>query len=652
MLNKIPTYRIETLNLRGFRQYVDAHFDFGIVKDGEPDFHIIVGKMGAGKTTIMRAVSYLLYGVEYDDTTSLERLPIGNLYMLNNEKRIQASVSMRVSSDTEEWDVWRKRWLLKDSHGIFEGEETKSVVNKITGEEEDFSRWVSSFIPPKLSRFFFFDGEALETYFEADRRKDVEDTIKTFLKYAKLEKLRTMLDELVREYRSTISLKDGQLRQMNEQLNDYEREKDRNLELLAKMKKDLSNYKKELQEVSNILRTTSNIAEKMKRKETLEEVIKLRSKELKEKQREYADLVVSALTSALALPYMEQFDAMIREKNTEVEFIPGLDAVIKQSIISQRCMVCGEELDDNKVEMLKDKLQKIERYGDQERIKGYFAVGFSRVIDLLENAPDKIRLLARHIEDLDSSIRQDTKERRSLLNEIKKYQTSKVNKAAKREEELRERIPQLEKDIENVQKKIKDIQKKIDRIKRNVAKVERKIEGIDDKILYKTVLEKLRDKLGILQNRVLEDTVRELSEYATEIVKRLMWKDTFSKVEIGKDFSIKIYDNEGNNVIGSLSGGEREVLSLAYTMAIHEVMGIHSPMIIDRPTSNISGESLEYTLNVLTEIAKERQIIVMFTTAEWDGGIKDIVWDKAKSIYYLNHDPSTKTTTLNQLKDA
>ena len=54
--------RIERVEISNFRQYRNATFEFG--KKGTHDLHIILGNNGVGKTNLLNAISWCLYGTE------------------------------------------------------------------------------------------------------------------------------------------------------------------------------------------------------------------------------------------------------------------------------------------------------------------------------------------------------------------------------------------------------------------------------------------------------------------------------------------------------------------------------------------------------------------------------------------------------------
>jgi len=54
--------RLKTVELSNFRQYGKFKIEFTKPKESNCDLHVIVGKMGVGKTNFLEALNWGLYG--------------------------------------------------------------------------------------------------------------------------------------------------------------------------------------------------------------------------------------------------------------------------------------------------------------------------------------------------------------------------------------------------------------------------------------------------------------------------------------------------------------------------------------------------------------------------------------------------------------
>ena len=141
---------------------------------------------------------------------------------------------------------------------------------------------------------------------------------------------------------------------------------------------------------------------------------------------------------------------------------------------------------------------------------------------------------------------------------------------------------------------------------------------------------------------------KEIERYTMDYLDRLMWKKELIKdVELDEDFTLKVYDESGRIILDRLSGGERSILTLSFAMALHKAVGVNIPIVIDRPLTNISGSSYKEMLEVLSNISKERQIIITLTDREYMDDTVPLLNQKAASINIIDLDQESNVYLKN-----
>ena len=83
------------------------------------------------------------------------------------------------------------------------------------------------------------------------------------------------------------------------------------------------------------------------------------------------------------------------------------------------------------------------------------------------------------------------------------------------------------------------------------------------------------------------------------------------------DYTISLINKMDYDCLGSLSAGERELLALAFTLGLHKVSGFDSPILIDTPVAKLSGKHRGNFGEILTKVSSEKQVILLFTPAEY-----------------------------------
>lgn len=118
-----------------------------------------------------------------------------------------------------------------------------------------------------------------------------------------------------------------------------------------------------------------------------------------------------------------------------------------------------------------------------------------------------------------------------------------------------------------------------------------------------------------------------------ELFDSLIWKkDTYGRVELDANFRLKLYHKVTmTSCLNSCSAAEKELLALAFTLAVHEVSGYDNLLFIDTPVGRVSDENRENFAQVLLDISKKKQIILAFTPSEYSDEIRSVLNDSTVS---------------------
>ena len=85
---------LDYLLMKNFRQYKDAKIEFA--RSSSANFTIIQGANGAGKTNILNAITWCLFGEEYHMDSKYKGLPIVNADALDENKKGVIGTSVEV----------------------------------------------------------------------------------------------------------------------------------------------------------------------------------------------------------------------------------------------------------------------------------------------------------------------------------------------------------------------------------------------------------------------------------------------------------------------------------------------------------------------------------------------------------------------------
>ncbi len=183
--------RFESIILKNYRQFRDAELVLG--EPREYDIHLVIGENGTGKTNLLNAINWCLYGDEPHLHLNSQKLPLHNTKAGGS----RPEVAVEIWSSLENR---KKMGFIREKRGG--PEEVRFLVESSGGYEthswDTFERNVSRFIPQEIRSFFFFDGELLDNYFKTSRK--IRWEIDRFARIDVLDRIKYNLDKLAGEF--------------------------------------------------------------------------------------------------------------------------------------------------------------------------------------------------------------------------------------------------------------------------------------------------------------------------------------------------------------------------------------------------------------------------------------------------------------------
>ena len=156
---------------------------------------------------------------------------------------------------------------------------------------------------------------------------------------------------------------------------------------------------------------------------------------------------------------------------------------------------------------------------------------------------------------------------------------------------------------------------------------------------------RLRSSLNYIKENILDDVRVQLQEKTREYFFKMIWKrDAFSDVRIldlGAQYRISVLSKHGNECLGDISAGERQVLALAFTAALYSVSGYSVPVIIDTPMGRISGSARDNIASALPNYLSETQVLMLATDTEYTETVRTKLKSSVGAEYRIRHNEDT-----------
>lgn len=642
--------KIKKIDIKNYRQYRDIVLTFP--NTPTYDLNYVLAENGIGKTTLLNAITWCLYGRELHVTEGLKdkTLPLFTLKTLREmETGQEEDTLVSITLEDAEGEITFVRWVTfrKNEEGdAYEKIKNQKVVivpsvgepDVLNGEEE-FKIEVNKRLPFKIQQFFFFDGEQLDTYLANTAGKNVEQAV---LEISQIDLLVTMeknLTKVADDLRREASRGNSQSSKLNAEYEAKLEEERITREKYQKDSEDLSRAKSELERINMELGEDPDVSELEIERDLLDE--KLR-KEIKDEQEENAYAIKyflkKYLTLLTALPKLKAMYDIIVEKENKKELPPKYDKKeLEEMLIERTCHVCGRTLDTDATIYIAELIKRYELGQDtgtlltrmlgplqmqiQEASK--YEIERDRLFKTKDRIKQDIDTITARISELDSTIDKYTDK-----DHIKNLY-AKRSDLEKFIEDVNRRVICEEIELATLVKKLEDLKtelnKALQKDERN-AKVRKEAE----------LAEKARNKVREIIADIKGDIRDKISEEMSQKFFELMWKRKFSKVELTDNYSTSVKNNDGFECLGSCSAAERELLVLAFTLALHKESGFDGPLVIDTPISRISGELRVAFAKVLREVSKSKQIILFVTEDEYSINVRDVFEPYANRKYLFD----------------
>jgi exonuclease SbcC len=624
---------ITRISLKGWKSHLDSELEFS------KGVNAIIGIMGSGKTSIMDAISFALYGTF--PALQSRKVVLDDLLMKKPQKRSRAEIGLDFQVDGSTYSI---RKIIEMEKGTTLAEirrdgtlldvnpasVTRQVESILQMDYDLFSRAVYSeqngldyFLRvPKGQRMQHIDEMLKVDRFETARESSVSlsnkisgsmkeksrlvSQLEKEMLADRIENLDKEIQELkegARPIKGRISSLRKEIEHANERLSGFE-----------KLESEYNNMDRELQGVKSGL---NEIAATLKSKKAdikgmdpsailkeigaLEEGIKNSEEEIRKKR-----------------------DIQAEHKNQLASIDTQIDLIDKSieelQRLAARCPVCESPITDEKKQNL-IKSRKSERKGLDSRLHDY---------------QEKIIAVSREIEALERKLRLSIAEREKLGHLVSDVRFIQELENRQGENELRklgleEKLADLEKELAKTD--VKELRASLREKTVEEAGLEVQLKSIREKILdredmrrdlekrnrlleeYKSEIMKDGQAVESLQIfvKVLKATQDQLREEFLKTVNQLLsvvWKELYPygdftsvRLIIDKDYVLQLKGSEGwISVDGIASGGERSMACLALRIAFSlSFIPNLRWLILDEPTHNLDSNAISQFIEILRE---------------------------------------------------
>jgi DNA sulfur modification protein DndD len=664
---------IESISIENFRLL--KKMDITLSQDSEKPITIIEGNNSLGKTTLMNAIYWCLYGREpFFLNEGLGKPRINQKVLNDTEVGNKAKASVKVSfSDYKKTThmVTRELVCRRQNEGTIKVENKKAggqldsgfVIDEYITVEvlKDDGNWkvvddlnqsvteINRILPEDIAEFTLFNGEKLDSFFREkdqtnirtgiERVSGISITKKSIDHWDKMEKL---YKKKVRSTATGAGIQDHvRVRdEMEEKLQSHIEEQ--NLE--EQKKKELEPKQREIMNIlrNHPLELLKNLESERSSYTNLRKTLRDNKDRIHQGRVQYMKENFSPI---LLNKVLLDTSEVIHEAEEMGQIPPAVNLSLLREKIEEGFCICGTDL--NKDTAAKGKLNSL-----LEEVK--HSVLASTAIEGRESLRRLINLPMKSeiIENLNKFREDYNNAAKAIANNEEKI--SGITKQL--EEHPQEEIRKLGLQLEDIDKKIskhvnrsKQIQFKIEAAQNTITVKDELIDksqgqSLDNKRWKKKeeIARKAKESLQEVLEELLEEIKSVVEKRTEKLFKILISRgDEIKKVQIDENYKIRVIDKEEIDTLKDLSAGQTLYLALSFIAAIREVTDMNYPMVIDSPFGKIAGYERVQAAENLPSYLPQTQMTFLVTNTEYNSKVFDsatkIEYDPISSVLRKNH---------------
>lgn len=632
---------IKSISIQNFRQYKDF-CDVKFATDRDKNVTVILGLNTSGKTTIVQAFKWCLYG-----ETSFSKKEM----LLNSEvaedlipyATATIKVEIKLIHENREYTICRSQVCRRTPDGriVYDRPNVDLSYKSENGNTNyimpsEVRNVINNILPHDLSDYFFFDGERLQEI----TKKDVVSAVRSLMGLDIISAAVEHLEKVIEQLQASLSLDDDELsaKKKNE-LTKAIGERDAAKLRLENTKKELIAAQNLYDELSAKLKDTESVREAQRERENILKIIdgaKLsletaKSNLIKDFNRDYFRY--------LAKPLMEKALETIKISTTSMAGIPKMHSESIEHILKRGRCICGCDLTKNQGAV--DNIKFEQSLLPPHHI-GTDLANFNNTckVMLQENARYllnetinsdycEIRRLERQIADQEENLKEISKKIREL-GEVKEitaleddYQRAKnqITDLTRRQGSIEQEIKTLDSQIENLKATIDNLAtqcEKNDLIRRELAYAQAAYDWF--KQTYNKQEKEVKVELLNSVNRIFKEMYHGTRSVAMDDKYSINLTTTVGSSQIETEESKGLEAVKNFSFIAGLvevarnKARKRGLTNLDAPESDNEENLYSSepyPIVMDAPFSNVDEVHIQKIATILPNIAEQVILIVM-----------------------------------------
>ena len=631
--------KLKKLTIRNFRQFY-GEVSISFSTDDKASVTVIHGENGAGKTSLLNAFKWVLYGTTDFDTNNQNILSERAIAEAGQDSPIIMSVTLEFDDDGFAYTAHREQKFVKGA-GLHAESLGPSVpllnwINSagLSGRSSNPGSQLNQILPEDMHGYFFFNGERIEKLAYNSASTQVREAIKCLMGLNILDRAEKQLKGPVirhfnKEAKDSSSGNMTVLLEEQSKLTDKIQQKE---DEIKDWKSTLSEIDLEIEAIDKRLQSIEAIAEKQKRRKMLEE-------QLEQIIIDKADASAALNKNVTERGFLAFIDSQltgVKQYLDEMRIRGEIPSKIKATFIDDliglgKC-ICGQPLEPGS-----DCVMALESYKTTLKDNGV-EEQFMTLFGHMSHLQSERKALFANINESMTKLTELDDRRMNFLGQIDEL--GEKIKGVEDSADLEERRVGLKADSRRLnancavgehaksdwEEQLKDKEKEIEKELANSNQA-------DLSQRRKQLAKEVAETIGEFHEAMAHQVRLDLSKKVDDTFRKIMKKDYWAEIDEG--FTLKIFKNiegHGKQPVWEKSTGENQVTSLCFISSVVNSAkervtksgglqkgGIY-PIVMDSPFGALDPEYRQKVANFIPALAD--QVIVMVSKSQWRGEVE------------------------------
>lgn len=629
--------RIQRLKIKNFRQfYGECELEF--LSDDSSKITVIHGENGSGKTSLLNAFKWVLYGKTDFDTGEQTILNELALSKISPGEVAELRIELQFEHEGSTYTVLRKLEFKRIGETLAAEPIGKSVPTmswidergKYETAKNPVNR-INQLIPEQMHSYFFFNGERIEKLANVSASGEIRDAIKTLMGLEIIDRAsdhlgRLVIKDLRKEASETASADYRDLLEKSEKING---EIDQHKLERDTATKSSKGFQTELDAINASYEQIADVKAKAEQRRSLETEKATIESELEVLSQTRMELVSQTGALAFLSDTVTSVSDVLEECRKKGELPYKIRRTFIDDLLHDERCICGTEL-------LVGSGQRTALEGYRDQVTGEdLEAAFTDVVSNLRAMPRERNRLYAQLATWSAKESDYNKRLNAIseeLDEISSSLGSSDIEDVKRLEERRKELARLQADEQMKIVKAKDaidqLNEEFSKVKKEIEKVESKSQKEDFARQKLEFAEACKSLVDNLHEALAEETRHHLSAKVNDTFQSILRKDFYA--EIDRDYTLRIFKNVpgvGKQPVSEKSTGENQVISLSFIASLVNLAkernkakttffkgGVY-PLIMDSPFGALDKEYREKIAQHIPDLAD--QVIIFASNSQW-----------------------------------